>query len=171
MSLYRPKRSPFWHYDFQLDNYRFSGSTKLRNERDAAQFEEARRPRQKSIVDRCRAAGAEPLTLAGRLRSLVARTARRSPTSNKAVLDRLVEIIGAKTYLHAINDDVVSRLVEERRQDVRRDSTVDGVQLYRPITPTTVNRTVVAAAPRDAPRPRQLERDDRARAGLEKSFP
>ncbi|MHC2893768.1 hypothetical protein ACVIU4_004922 [Bradyrhizobium barranii subsp. barranii] len=63
MSIYRPKRSPFWHYDFRIDRYRFSGSTKLRNEDDAARFEEARKVDAQIIVDRIRAAGAEPLTL------------------------------------------------------------------------------------------------------------
>jgi integrase len=143
MSIYRHKRSPFWHYDFQLGNYRFSGSTKLRNERDAAQFEEARRAEAKILVDRAAAAGAEPLTLQAACdRWWREHGATLADQQLKSALDRLVEIVGGKTFLHAIGDDVVSRLVVERRQDVRRDSTVDGVQLFRPITPTTVNLTV-----------------------------
>jgi integrase len=144
MSLYRPKRSPFWHYDFRIDNYRFSGSTKLRNEDDAARFEEARRRDAQIIVDKIRAAGAEPLTLKAACdRWYSTHGASLADGKNKAILDRLVEIIGAKTYLHDINDDIVSRMVDERSKDVRRDSTDDkGRQLYRPITPTTVNRTL-----------------------------
>lgn len=146
MSLYRPKRSPFWHYDFRLDGYRFSGSTKLRNEDDAARAEETAKANAQVIVDRIRAAGAEPLTLTAACeRWQSTHGARLADGKNKAVLDRLVEIIGAKTYLHDINDDVVARMVEERSKDVRRDSTDDkGRQLYRPITPTTVNRTIDA---------------------------
>ncbi|MHC2893765.1 integrase [Bradyrhizobium barranii subsp. barranii] len=69
--------------------------------------------------------------------------AKLSDAKIKSALDRLVEIIGAKTYLHDINDDIVSRMVEERAKDVRRDSTdEEGRQLYRSITSTTVNRTL-----------------------------
>lgn len=146
MSLYRPRRSPFWHYDFRLDGYRFSGSTRLRDADDAARFEEARRRDAQAIVDRIRAAGAEPLTLeTACARWYATHGARLADGKNRAVLDRLVEIIGPSTYLHDINDDIVSRMVEERSKDVRRDSTDDnGRQLYRPITPTTVNRTLDA---------------------------
>ncbi|WP_441280117.1 tyrosine-type recombinase/integrase [Bradyrhizobium sp. 63_E2_N1_3] len=144
MSLYRPKRSPFWHYDFRIDRYRFSGSTKLRNEDDATRFEEARKVDAQIIVDRIRAAGAEPLTLKAACdRWWSEHGSTLSDAKIKSALDRLVKIIGAKTYLHDINDDIVSRMVDERRQDVRRDSTDDeGRQLYRPVTPTTVNRTL-----------------------------
>lgn len=146
MSLYRPQRSPFWHYDFRLDGYRFSGSTKLRNEDDAARAEETAKADAQIIVDRIRAAGAEPLTLKAACdRWQSTHGANLADGKNKAVLDRLVEIIGAKTYLHDINDDVVSRMVEERCKDVRPDSTDDkGRQLYRPITAATVNRTLDA---------------------------
>ena len=34
---FRVKNSPYYHYDFQIGGYRFSGSTKCRNERDAAE--------------------------------------------------------------------------------------------------------------------------------------
>lgn len=144
MSLYRPKRSPFWHYDFKIDNYRFFGSTKLRNEDDAARFEEARRRDAQAIVDRIRAAGAGPLTLKAACdRWWSEHGSMLSDAKIGSALDRLVEIIGAKTYLHDISDDIVARMVAERAKDVRRDSTDDkGRQLYRPITPTTVNRTL-----------------------------
>ncbi|MET4721951.1 integrase [Bradyrhizobium japonicum] len=144
MSLYRPKRSPFWHYDFRIDRYRFSGSTKLRDADDAARFEEARKVDAQIIVDRIRAAGAEPLTLKAACdRWWNTHGAKLADAKIKSALDRLVEIIGAKTYLHDINDDVVARMVEERAKDVRRDQVdEEGRQLYRPITATTVNRTL-----------------------------
>lgn len=144
MSLYRPKKSPFWHYDFRIDRYRFSGSTKLRNEDDAARFEEARKQDAQIIVDRIRAAGAEPLTLKAACdRWWNTHGNRLSDAKIKSALDRLVEIVGARTYLHDINDDVVARMVEERSKDVRRDQVDDdGRPLYRPITPATVNRTL-----------------------------
>jgi integrase len=147
MSIYRDPRSPYYRYDFQISGYRFSGSTKLRDERDAAAFEEARKAEARRIVEQIRAAGAEPLTLQAACdRWWAEHGLILSDAKIKSALDRLVEIIGGKTFLHAINDDVVSRMVEERRKDVRRDRTIkDGDErtiLYRPITPTTVNRTI-----------------------------
>jgi len=143
MSVYRPKKSPFYWYDFQIDGYRFSGSTKLRHEHDAARFEEARKRDAQIIVDRIRAAGAGPLTLATACdRWWIEHGSTLADRTIKSTLDRLVAIIGGKTCLHDISDDIVSRMIDQRRQDVRRDSTIDGRQLYRPITPTTVNRTL-----------------------------
>lgn len=55
----------------------------------------------------------------------------------------LADQIGPDTLLHAVNDDVVSRAVEARRKCVMRagrDS--KGVQLYRPLSARTVNKTV-----------------------------
>jgi Meiotically up-regulated gene 113 len=47
MSVYKDKdgRSPYWHYDFQINGRRFHGSTKTRTERDAEAFERAVRER------------------------------------------------------------------------------------------------------------------------------
>lgn len=143
MSIYRTARSPFWQYDFRIDGYRFSGSTKCRHENDAAGFEEARKTDAQIIVDRIRAAGAEPLTLkAAADRWWNTHGSTLADRQIKSALDRLVEIIGGKTYLHDISDDIVARLVDQRSRDTRRDSTVDDKQLYRPITPSTVNRTI-----------------------------
>jgi integrase len=59
-----------------------------------------------------------------------------------APLNRLIEIIGAKTMLADIDDNVISHMIAERRKDVRYDSTDDkGKRLSRPITASTVNRT------------------------------
>ena len=125
MSIYRDPRSPYYRYDFQISGYRFSGSTKLRDERDAAAFEEARKAEARRIVEQIRAAGAEPLTLQAACdRWWAEHGSILSDAKIKSALDRLVEIIGGKTFLDAINDDVVSRMVEERRKDVRRDRTI-----------------------------------------------
>jgi integrase len=63
----------------------------------------------------------------------------------EARLGWIVAQLGPRTPLHAISDDMVSKLVEARRLDVRpagRDG--DGKQLYRPITARTVNKTTVS---------------------------
>jgi len=148
MSIYRKQRSPYYHFDFEIEGYRFSGSTKCRDERDAQAFEVERRKEARALVDRYKAEGSGPLTLE--------RAAARwwdehgqhlGDKKIKSALDRIVAIIGARTQLHDILDNTVSQLVAERRKDLRRDRTVveaDGRRriLYRPITPTTVNRTI-----------------------------
>ena len=42
MSVYKPKRSPYYSYDFELNGVRFYGSTKCRSKREAEQFEKER---------------------------------------------------------------------------------------------------------------------------------
>ena len=39
MSLYKPAKSKFWHYDFRFQRHRYHGSTGCTAKRDAAQFE------------------------------------------------------------------------------------------------------------------------------------
>lgn len=147
MSVYRDKRSQFYRYDFEIQRFRFTASTRCRDERDAEKVEAAAREQAERLVALWTAEGRAPLTLG--------RAAARwwdehgqhlSDTKVKAVLDRMVAIVGAATLLHAINDDEVSKMVTERRKDTRRDSTVreNGVDriIYRPITPRTVNRTI-----------------------------
>ncbi len=43
MSVYRPKNSPYWHYDFQLQGVRFHGSTGTTQKRSAEAIERQRR--------------------------------------------------------------------------------------------------------------------------------
>lgn len=58
-------------------------------------------------------------------------------------IERMCRLIGPKKLLHDIRDDDVARAVAERRRDLVRAGKDDrGKQLYRPIMPRTVNRTV-----------------------------
>lgn len=146
MSVYRDKRSPFYRYDFTIERYRFTASTRCRDERDAQAIEDAAKQEARRQVDVWIAEGRAPLTLG--------RAARRwwdehgqhlSDAKIKFVLDRIVAIIGHAKLLHAITDDDVAQMVEIRRKDTRRDSTekVEGRKrvITRPITARTVNRT------------------------------
>lgn len=61
----------------------------------------------------------------------------------RRALNWLAEQIGPKVALHDITDDTVSRAVEARRAQVMRSGLdAKGVQLYRPVSPRTVNKTV-----------------------------
>ncbi|WP_316158741.1 MULTISPECIES: site-specific integrase [unclassified Bradyrhizobium] len=147
MSIYQTRKSPYWQYDFEIEHFRFYGSTKLRDERQAQTFEEARKIEARALVERLKAEGSSPLTLKAACdRWWTEHGSTLADQRIRSVLDRLVEIMGARTYLHTINDDAVSRMVAERRKDTRRDRTVvendRKVILRRPITPRTVNRTI-----------------------------
>jgi integrase len=58
-------------------------------------------------------------------------------------LNWLKEQIGPQVNLHDVNDDMVSKAVQARRQHVMRDGKDSkGNQLFRPISNRTVNKTV-----------------------------
>lgn len=58
MTVYRPKHSPYWHYDFQFQGKRYYGSTGLKTKRGAEQVES--RARHKASLPNI---GPEPITL------------------------------------------------------------------------------------------------------------
>ena len=39
MSVHKDPRSPYWHYNFQINGQRYYGSTKCKNKRDAMVLE------------------------------------------------------------------------------------------------------------------------------------
>jgi integrase len=141
---FRKSGSPFWHFDFRVGGYRFSGSTKCRDEHHAAETEAEKRREAAELVAQWQREQREPL----KLRAACSRWWNEhgqhlTSPNDKMVLDRICEIIGGAVFLHAIEDNHVSRLVAERRKDMRRDSTTgDGKPVFRLVSPATVNSTV-----------------------------
>lgn len=145
MPVFRKARSPFWHFDFRIQGYRFSGSTKCEDEHDAALVEKAEKAKAREIVRHIIRTNSAPLA--------IGRAADRwwnehgqhlNESGTRTNLDWLVANIGATVPLHEISDDTVSRLVELRRRDVKPSGRTDkGVQLYKPITARTVNKSVI----------------------------
>ena len=43
MALYKPKNSPYWHYEFQIDGLRFRSTTRVKDKRLAARIEQRAR--------------------------------------------------------------------------------------------------------------------------------
>ena len=64
MSVYKPRKSPFYRYDFQLRGVRFAGSTECASKRDAEAFEKQRREEARVEVTALRAQEHAPLTFA-----------------------------------------------------------------------------------------------------------
>jgi hypothetical protein len=155
------ERSPFWRFDFQIDGYRFSGSTRIKNERDAQAFEDDEKAKAKSLLATIASQNSKPLTI-GRAceRWWNEHGQHLNDPDLKARLDWLVAAIGpggaARDQRHGL-----AAWSQARRRDVRRrprqrrqaalsaDHGAHGQQ-----------DDGFAAAPGAAPRPRQLERDN-----------
>jgi integrase len=143
MSIYRIKDSRYWQFDFQLDGYRFSGSTKCTNKREAQAYEDTEKAKARDLVAIARRASGEPLRLGDACdRWWNEVGAHGSERDLFLSLQRLKDILGPRTFLHEIKDNDLSRLVAERRQDrIRAGRDDKGAQLWRPITNRTVNKT------------------------------
>src|ERR1700730_5198456 len=68
MSVYRPKGSPYYHFDFQWRGVRFHGSTKRSNRREAEGVERAERDKakQEAAAERASTASLKLDDVAGR---------------------------------------------------------------------------------------------------------
>jgi hypothetical protein len=116
MSVYRPKGSPYYQYDFQRRGHRHSGSTKRTSEREAKAVEKAERDR----VDR-EAAASAAATTSLQLADVGARywqEVGQHHVGHKDTwrgLELLIEFFGPTRLLGEILDDDVARLVAWRR--------------------------------------------------------
>jgi integrase len=144
VSVFKVKKSPFYQFDFQISGFRFSGSTKSRNERDAAEIEKAKKQEARRIVAESIATGRKPLTVGDACRRWWnEHGVHLNDPDLKVRCDWLAEKIGPEVRLHDVTDDLISELVEARRRDVMPAGHDEkGKQLYRPVGPRTVNKTV-----------------------------
>lgn len=146
MSVFKVRKSPFYQFDFQIQGLRFSGSTKCRNERDAKDYEKARRAEAERLSVEITTAGKRPLNLKDACERWWREVGVRGndPDIERA-LKWLVGQIGPRVSLSDINDDMVSQAVEARRAHVMRaGKDENGKQLYRPLSNRTINKTVIS---------------------------
>jgi integrase len=145
MSVYKPKGSPFYHFDFQWRGHRFFGSTKRTNLREAEQVERRERDKAKQGAAALKTGG--PLTLdfaAGRYWREVGQHHVASDTTWRD-LARLNGYFGAEKLLADIGDDDVARLVSWRRgQKVSRHRKNNKQVVADPlVSNATVNRSTI----------------------------
>jgi integrase len=116
MSIYRPKGSPFYHFDFWWRGARFHGSTKCTNRREAEVVERAERDRAKQEAATSHAASTSLKLddVAGRYWAEVGKHHAGSANTWRD-LERLVEYFSPTKLLSEITDDDVARLVAWRR--------------------------------------------------------
>lgn len=147
MSVYKHRNSKHWQFDFQLKGYRFSGSTEVpatRPKAEARAVEEEERRAAQQLVGEIASTGRRPVTfgaVADRWWSEHGQYLRTQDIRDD--VEWLKQKIGPATRLHEITNDTIARLVNERRQHrVRAGFDEKGAQLWRPVSPRTVNGTV-----------------------------
>lgn len=146
MSVYKPKQSPFYHFDFQVGGERFYGSTEQTSRREALAHE-------KSVRDQAKAALKTQKKLRGTKGQLTLAAATEQYWNEVGThhanaettftdLARLVEFFGSAHLLASIADDDVTRLVEWRRAQKRwgRDKSEEN-KPAKFISNATVNRS------------------------------
>lgn len=149
MSVYKPKGSPYFLFDFRRGGHRFYGSTQETERRRAEAVEQAEIRKAEAQVLRDRRARGAPMTInvaAMRYwneRGMHTATARETERN----LERLVEWIGPSTPLQDITDDTLAQLVARRRGQAK----VNAARVKRQgkplgplglVSPGQVNRSV-----------------------------
>lgn len=120
MSLYKPKGSPYWHYDFQFKGRRFYGSTGCTSKTDARQFEamkrrEAALPEAKPSISLDDAAGHYWTNVAQH---------QASAATTEYILALWVEALGRTNLLREITTADIARVAATRRASIT-DSSVN----------------------------------------------
>ena len=143
MSVYKPKGSRFFIYDFERGGRRFSGSTKCTERRAAERTEEglildAERKAEIAKQAVTQARGEGPMTLAIAAARFFHEVGQHhaAPKTTERDLNRAVDWFGRGKCLQDITDEEVSRWVAERRGEQAVGRTLL-------VSSATVNRTTV----------------------------
>lgn len=139
MSVFKRPKAKHFSYDFQVGGQRFSGSTYKTSEREAKR-EEQRLKREAQVE----------LTLHGSKSTMTFERAalryleevgqhHKNALTTLTDVERLVARIGPTTNLSEIGNDLVARVVAQRRADLRAVGRNRDDQ--RPVSAATVNRS------------------------------
>lgn len=132
MSVYRPKGSPYYHYDFQFRKQRFLGSTGCRKKPEARDYEQRIKEEAKRAAENQSAAATGEMTIDAAADRFWVEKAQyykgNARATFKASLGWIVTQAGPDRKLSEIRGTVVADLVARRRGDG--------------VSPATVNRTV-----------------------------
>ncbi|MGN8094760.1 tyrosine-type recombinase/integrase [Methylobacterium sp. 22177] len=123
MTVWKPKGSPFYYCSFVVKKQRFSGPTKLANERDARAFEKRWKAAEKRKLDLHGALHGRDMTMLDAVDRLTKEKVQqngRAPYRDRD-LDWLVEHIGPETKLSEIDAGTIAAVIEKRRQMCRWD--------------------------------------------------
>jgi len=140
MSIYKPKNSPYYQYDFERRGHRFHGTTKCTSRREAEAVERTEKDRAKQRLADTQAANTS-LALDHVIERYWLEVGQHHVNKDDTWTDlsRLIDYFGKDKLLTEIADDDVARLVAWRRghRIVRGRHRKD----YPLVTPSTVNRS------------------------------
>ena len=128
MSVYKPKNSPYWHFDFQFKGVRFHGSTGTTSKAAARQIEARERTRAASGRRQ-----RQPMTLDTAAGRYFLEKAQHQPSSatTRYQLANLIDRFGAATLLADITDNEIAEYVMRRRAQVSNASVNRETQLLK----------------------------------------
>lgn len=165
MSVYRPKGSPFYHFDFWLRRNRFFGSTGKTNRRDAEAVEATERTKARQLVGQFAKSKNGPLSLdaAGGRYWIEVGQFHAGKDTTWTNIERLIRFFGPDKPITKINDDDIATLVawrrghriEKKRKRARKDGRPEPL-----ISPATVNRSTIEPLMRILNRARDVWRVD-----------
>ena len=137
MSIYKPKKSPFYQYDFWLRGHRFHGSTECTTRKEAEKFEGVEREKAKALVKAMKHSAVSLLIddVADRLWNESAQY-DADPDATEANLARLIDYFGKAKSLTDIDHNEAKKMVAWRR-----GHHVKGRKKAPLISPATVNRS------------------------------
>lgn len=140
MGVYRPKRSPYWHYDFQLKGRRFHGSTGVDSKRAAEGIE--REVRRKAATGELDDASMMTLDAAAGRWWIERGSGLKGGDRLEARIERVITLLGPATPISHITTEAVSRAIERRRGQAITKSKAKDARKYLPSN-STVNRDMI----------------------------
>jgi integrase len=140
MSVYKPAKSPYFQYDFQIRGRRFHGSTGVETRRAAEEVE--RKLRREAALDQLDDASLMTLDQAASRWWDEHGAGLKGGDRLEARIERVVLLVGPKTRIRDITTKVIARAIEKRRGQVRTHSKAENAKGYLP-TDSTVNRDMI----------------------------
>ena len=140
MSVYKPAKSPYFQYDFQIKGRRFHGSTGVETRRAAEEVE--RRLRRSAALGELDDASIMPLDQAAARWWDEHGVTLKGGDRLEARIERVVTLIGPGTPLRDITTKVIAKAIERRRGQTRVHSQADDARRYLP-SDSTVNRDMI----------------------------
>jgi integrase len=129
LSVYKPAKSPYYAFDFQIRGVRFSGSTECTGKRDAEAFEKLRKDEARIKVKALVAQEHAPLNFATAAARYYLQIGQHllgdGPKNVQWSINWLEREIGSGTLLSSIDDATVARLVGIRRGEGVKPATVN----------------------------------------------
>jgi integrase len=116
MSVYKPKKSPFYQYDFWLGGHRFHGTTECKTRKEAEKFESIEREKAKALVKAMRRSAVSLLIddVADRLWNECAQH-DADADATETNLARLIDYFGKAKALTDIDHTEAKKMVAWRR--------------------------------------------------------